>query len=166
MRFLKGKISDRIQLRPPDFTDFIPASRLVAEFNNEIRDTSSCDVDKLLPKIESLHHNAYSAALQKAKDLCTSVQMRKSREIKIKREDAEKYFERRIKEEEERLKDYRSRLSLGEDMTIAIRGSDRRIEDLKDELKKALDSFEEEELVIERNPELFSVAIIIAKGKS
>jgi hypothetical protein len=104
--------------------------------------------------------------LQKAKDLCTSVQVRKSREIKIKREDAKKFFERRIKEEEERLKDYRSRLSLGEDMTIAIRGSERRIEDLKDELKKALNRFEEEELVIERNPELFSVAIIIAKGKS
>jgi SNF2 family DNA or RNA helicase len=85
-----------------------PASRVVAEFNNEIRDASSCDVDKFLPKIENLHPNAYSAALQKAKDFCTSVQMRKSREINIKREDAEKYFERRTKEEEERLKDYRA----------------------------------------------------------
>jgi SNF2 family DNA or RNA helicase len=143
-----------------------PASRLVAEFNNEIRDASSCNVDKFLPKIEDLNHNAYIAALQKAKDFCTSVQMRKSREINIKREDAKKFFDRRIKEEEERLKDYRSRLSLGEDMTIAIRGSERRIEDLKDEFKKALDRFEEEELVIERNPELFSVAIIITKDKS
>jgi hypothetical protein len=143
-----------------------PASRLVAEFNNKIRDVSSCDVDKFLPKIESLHNNAYSAALRKAKDFCTSVQTRKSREINIKREDAKKFFDRRIKEEEDRLNDYRSRLSIGEDMTIAIRGSERRIEDLKGELKKALDHFEEEELVIERNPELFSVAIIIAKGKS
>ncbi|PIV22587.1 MAG: hypothetical protein COS40_05625 [Deltaproteobacteria bacterium CG03_land_8_20_14_0_80_45_14] len=136
------------------------------EFNNEIRDASLCDVNKFLPKIEDLHHNAYSAALQKAKDFCTSVQMRKSREINIKREDAKNFFDRRIKEEEERLKDYRLRQSLGEDMAIAIRGSERRIEDLNDELKKALDRFEEEELVIERNPELFSVAIIMAKGKS
>jgi hypothetical protein len=37
---------------------------------------------------------------------------------------------------------------------------------LNDELRKALDRFEEEEVVIERNPELFSVAIIITKGKS
>ncbi|MEW6162247.1 MAG: hypothetical protein AB1606_02850 [Nitrospirota bacterium] len=36
----------------------------------------------------------------------------------------------------------------------------------KDELKKAFDRFEEKELVIERNPELFSVAIIITKNKS
>jgi len=42
---------------------------------------------------------------------------------------------------------------------------ERRIEDLRDEFKKGLDRFKEEELVIERNPELFSVAIIIAKGK-
>jgi hypothetical protein len=117
-------------------------------------------------KIEDLHHNAYSAALQKAKDLCTSVQTRKSREINIKREDAQKFFDRRTKEEEEMLKDYRLRQSLGEDLAIAIRGSERRIEDLRDELKKTLARFEEEELVIERNPELFSAAIIIAKGKS
>jgi hypothetical protein len=32
--------------------------------------------------------------------------------------------------------------------------------------KKVFDRFEEDELVIERNPELFSVAIIIEKGKS
>jgi hypothetical protein len=92
--------------------------------------------------------------------------MRKSREINIKRGDAKKFFDRRIREEEERLKDYGSRLSLGQDMTIAIRGSERKIEDLKDQLMKALDRFEEEELVIERNPELFSVAIIMTKGKS
>jgi len=49
-------------------------------------------------------------------------------------------------------------------MTIAIRGSEKRIEDLKNELKKVLAGLEEEELVIERNPELFSVAIIIPKG--
>lgn len=143
-----------------------PVSRFVAEFNNEIPDTSSWDVDKFLPKIEDLYHNASNAALQKAKDFCTSVQMTKSREISIKRDNANKFFERRIKEEEDRLNDYRSRLSIGEDMTIAIRGSERRTEDLKAELKKTLDRFEEEELVVERNPELFSVAIIIAKDES
>lgn len=35
----------------------------------------------------------------------------------------------------------------------------------KYELKKSLDWFEEEELVIESNPELVSVALIIAKEK-
>jgi hypothetical protein len=37
---------------------------------------------------------------------------------------------------------------------------------LKYELKKTIDRFEGEELVIERNPELFSVAIIMARNKS
>lgn len=143
-----------------------PAPRLIAEFNNETQNPNPSDLDKFLSKIEELHHNAYSLALRKAKELCNSVQMRRSREIKIKREDAKKYFDRRIKEEEGRLKDYRSRLSLGEDMTIAIRGSERKIEDLKDELKRALDRFEEEELVIERNPDLFSIAVIIPEVRS
>jgi len=62
--------------------------------------------------------------------------------------------------------DYRVRQSLGEDMAIAIRGSERRIEDFKSELKKTLDRFEEEDLVIERNPELFSAAIVVARDKS
>lgn len=44
-----------------------------------------------------------------------------SREMKIKKDDAEKFFDSRIKEEEERLKDYRLRQSLGEDMAIATR---------------------------------------------
>lgn len=103
--------------------------------------------------------------IQKAKGLCSSVQTRKSREIKIKREDAKKFFDTRIKEKEERLKDYQGRLSLGEDMAIAIRSSERRIEDLKAELKKVLDRLEEEEMVIERSPELLSVTIIIAKDR-
>jgi hypothetical protein len=141
-----------------------PAPRLIAECSKEAHD--KLPVDKFILNIEDLYDKAYESSLQKAKDLCTSVQMRKSREIRIKREDAEKFFDSKIKEEEERLKDYRVRQSLGEDMAIAIRGSERRIEDLKGELKKTLERFEEEELVIERNPELFSSAIIITRNKS
>jgi superfamily II DNA or RNA helicase len=142
-----------------------PGSRLIAVLNNDIPDKFHQELDKFVSKVEALYDKAYESALQKAKGLCSSVQIRKSREIKIKREDAKKFFDNKIKEEEERIKDYRLRQSLGEDMAIAIRGLERRIEDLKAELKKALDRFEEEELVIERNPELFSVAIIIAKDK-
>ncbi len=143
-----------------------PSPRLIAEFSKEVQDELPIDLDNWLLKIEDLYNKAYESALQKAKDFCTSVQMKKSREIRIKREDAEKFFDSRIKEEEEKLKDYRLRQSLGEDMAIAIRGSERRIEDLREELKKTLNRFEEEELVIEKNPELLSVAIIIAKNKA
>lgn len=70
-----------------------------------------------------------------------------------------------INVQKEKVNSYKLRQSLGEDMAIAIRSSEKKIEDLKYELKKSLDRFEEEELVIERNPELVSVALIIAKEK-
>lgn len=135
--------------------------KLIAEFSKEVQDRLPEDLDKFLLKEDDLYNKAYELSLKKAKDYCSSVQMKKSREIKIKKEDAEKFLNSRIKEEEERLKDYKFRQSLGEDMAIAIRGSERRIEDLKDTLKKNLNRLEEEELVIEKNPELLSVAIII-----
>jgi len=102
--------------------------------------------------------------LERAKELCSVAQERKDREIRIKREDAIRFFNTKIREEEERLKDYRRRLFLGEDMAIAIRATERRVEDLKAELQRTLNRLEEEELVIERNPELISAAVILRKG--
>jgi|GEM_PF-4926068 len=67
---------------------------------------------------------------------------------------------------QKKVSSYKLRQPLGEDMAIAIRSSEKKKEDLKYELKKSLDRFEEKELVIERNPELVSVALIIAKEKS
>ncbi len=51
-------------------------------------------------------------------------------------------------------------------MSIAIRSSERRLEDLKTSLKKTLDRLEEEDLVVERNPELLSVAICVPRSKT
>ena len=45
-------------------------------------------------------------------------------------------------------------------MTISIRASARRTEGLKSYLQRTLDRLEEEELVIERNPELISLAMV------
>ncbi|MBC8457256.1 MAG: hypothetical protein H8D67_04580, partial [Deltaproteobacteria bacterium] len=99
------------------------------------------------------------------KELCSYVQKRKDREIRIKREDTQRFFNTKIREEDERLQDYKKRLSLGEDMAIAIRGSEKRLEDLKTGLTKALDRLEEEDLVVERDPELISSAICVPRSK-
>jgi len=81
-------------------------------------------------------------------------------------EDAKRYFGTKIKEEEKRLKDFKSRLFLGEDMAIAIKASEKRLNDLKATFEKTLERLEEEELVIKRNPNLFSTAIIIPRNSS
>jgi len=142
-----------------------PSSRIIADLNIERSEEYPQRIEEFIEKNRDLYDKAYESALKKAKDSCSRVQKRKTHEINIKREDAKKFFNKRINEEEEKVKSYKLRQSLGEDMAIAIRSSEKKIEDLKYELKKALDRFEEEELVIERNPELVSVALIIAKEK-
>jgi len=139
-----------------------PSPRIVADFDQEFPDLVP-EAEKVQIDTSASYEKAYEIALEKAKELCSVAQERKDREIRIKRDDAMRFFNTRIKEEEERLKDYRQRLSLGEDMTIAIRASERRMEDLKAELQRILDRLEEEELVIERNPELISAAVILPR---
>lgn len=140
--------------------------RAIANFDKTSLDIASHEIKEIQHNILSLYEKAHEIALQKTKDLCSHVQERKDREIRIKKEDSQRFFDTKIEEEEERLKDYKMRLSLGEDMAIAIRGSEKRLDDLKTELRKALDRLEEEDLVVERNPELLSATICLPRNKS
>ena len=140
-----------------------PSPRMVANFDQEFYDLVP-EAEKVQINASASYEKAYEIALERAKELCSVAQERKDREIRIKREDAIRFFNTKIREEEERLKDYRRRLFLGEDMAIAIRATERRVEDLKAELQRTLNRLEEEELVIERNPELISAAVILRKG--
>jgi len=139
--------------------------RTIADFDKAPSDAHFHEIEEIQPNISVIYEKAYETALHKAKDLCSYVQERKDREIRIKREDTQRFFDTKIKEEDERLQDYKKRLSLGEDMAIAIRGSEKRLEDLKAGLTKALDRLEEEDLVVERNPELISSAICVPRSK-
>jgi superfamily II DNA or RNA helicase len=141
------------------------APRDIADFDKASSDAHFHEIEEIKPNISIIYEKAYETALHKAKKLCSYVQKRKDREIRIKRENTQRFFDTKIKDEDERLQDYKKRLSLGEDMAIAIRGSEKRLEDLKTGLKKALDRLEEEDLVVERNPELISSAICVPRSK-
>ena len=140
--------------------------RSIASFSRDQIEKFPNNFDDIKPRIPYLYEKAYNIALEEAKRLCSLAQKKKDREISIKKEDAKRYFGTKIKEEEKRLKDFKSRLFLGEDMAIAIKASEKRLNDLKATLEKTLERLEEEELVIERNPNLFSTAIIIPRNSS
>jgi len=139
--------------------------RDIADFDKASSDAHFHEIEEIQHNIPVIYEKAYETALHKAKELCSYVQERKDREIRIKRQDTQRFFDTKINEEDERLQDYKKRLSLGEDMAIAIRGSEKRLEDLKTGLTKALDRLEEEDLVVERNPELISSAICVPRSK-
>lgn len=140
--------------------------RSIASFSRDQIEKFPNNFDDIKPRIPYLYEKAYNIALEEAKRLCSLAQRKKDREISIKKEDAKRYFGTKIKEEEKRLKDFKSRLFLGEDMAIAIKASEKRLNDLKATFEKTLERLEEEELVIERNPNLFSTAIIIPRNSS
>lgn len=72
-------------------------------------------------------------------------------------------LERKIEkhDEETRLNEYKTRLFKGEDMDIAIRSTEKRIEDLRREHQELLNRFEGEGLVVDEMPEPFSVAVLL-----
>ena len=122
---------------------------------------SSPLIQNLIAKSDQFFEKVKDFAIEKAKVYCSKVQKRKDREIKIKTEDATRYFEIRLKEEKRRISEYKTDLFKGKDMEIAIRAAERRLHDLNTQYKKVLDNLEEEGVVIEEMPELISCAVIL-----
>lgn len=118
-------------------------------------------IKDLISKKDQLQDTAKDFAIDEVKSYSINVQKEKNRKIEIKKEDAKRYFELRIGEEKGRIAEYKNDLFKGKDMEIAIRGAEKRLEDLKSKYKEVLDQLEQERLVIEEMPELFSIAVIL-----
>mgnify|MGYP001079357596 CR=1 FL=1 len=117
--------------------------------------------ENIVSKKDELYDVVKDFAIEEAKKITSRVQQEKDREIKIKKEDAKRYFEPKIKDEDRRITEYRSELSKGKDMEIAIRAAEKRLKDIKARYKEVLERLDYEELVIEEMPELFSIAVIL-----
>jgi SNF2 family DNA or RNA helicase len=145
----EGKIK---RLNPKQIADFIETPKRIV--NNSI-------IKEFISKREQLQNIAKDCAIDEAKKFSAKVQKEKDRKIEIKKVDAKRYFESRIKEENRRIAEYKSSLSKGKDMEIAIRGAEKRLEYLKSQYKEVLERLQQEGLVIEEMPELFSIAGIL-----
>jgi len=144
---------------------YILSPKDIPEFLESPFDIYQNKIENIKDKIFQLYEKAYKIALEKAKEFCGDVQKKKSREIKIKKVDVQKFFSSRIEEEQKKIEGYQQRLKLGEEMEIAIRSSKKKIDDLELEFNRTLQKLEEEEIVIERDPELLSVALIIPENE-
>ncbi len=137
-------------------------SEQVANFSNSSqRPLNSNLVQDIMEKSDDFFDKAKDFVIRETNTHLQRVQSKKEREINIKRDDAKRYFETRIREEKKRIRKYETDLFKGKDMEIAIRAGKRRLQDLDVDYKAFLDSLEEEGLVIEEMPELVSCAIIL-----
>ena len=140
------------QLNPKEIVNFLNTSE--ESITNPLTQNLIEKSNEFLEKVKDF-------AIRKARVYCSEVQKKKDREMNIKRGDARRYFEIRLKEERRRISEYKTSLFKGKDMEIAIRAAEKRMQDLNIQYKKVLDNLEEEGVVFEEMPELISCAVIL-----
>ena len=153
------------------FTLFYDADRdEVRQVNSRcIWDWESCDEEEIelpeeiISRIDDIERKARGEAIKLLQDYEDEVRRKVEREVRIKREDVIEYFNKKIAEAEERIKQYRSKLPI-KDIEIAIRREEANIRRFKEEQDKQLKRLEEElALIAEQPPELLAIAIVVPK---
>jgi len=102
---------------PPEFVDTIPPS-----------ETSSISgLDRITSRANELHKQAEMAAWDQVESFAKEARAEREREVEIKREHAERYFQEQISEWEERLETYKQRSEEGKDMSAPIGNAERQL---------------------------------------
>ncbi|WP_336331156.1 helicase-related protein [Haloarcula sp. CGMCC 1.2071] len=123
---------------------------------------SFAEVTSITQIADELLEVAEDEAWDRVNQLAEEAQAERSREIEIKRNHAERYFESKIDEQQERLERYEQRASEpDEDMQVLINQTNRALQDLRKEREKELSRLDEEEIVVPDEPELVNVAVVI-----
>jgi len=90
-----------------------------------------------------------------------TVTEKRQRDMQIQIEDLERWYQARSQVHQERLKDYRHRLALGEDMNVAIRGEERKLSHVQDAYDSRKIELESRRTVVSQAPELLNLALVI-----
>lgn len=86
----------------------------------------------------------------------------REREIEIKREHAQRYFEEQIEEWEDRLATYQKQAKQGADMSAPIGNADQKLESLRRERDEELIRLEEEKHVTPQEPALVTATFVVS----
>lgn len=119
-------------------------------------------IDAISGQAESLLSRAESVAWDLIDDLAEQAQEDREREVRIRRNHAESYFDYRINELKERIEKFEERdTEPGEDMSVVLAKHRRQLEDYREERAAELDRFEEEKQVIPDEPVLINMAVVV-----
>jgi hypothetical protein len=123
---------------------------------------SSHEVDQLSSVAEDLYEAAEMEAWSHVESFAEEARTEREREIKIKREHAERYFEEQIEEWEDRLETYQQRAEQGADMSAPIGNAKQKLESLRRERDEELSRLEEEKHVTPQEPDLVTAAFVVS----
>jgi SNF2 family DNA or RNA helicase len=119
-------------------------------------------VDAVSDQAESLLSRAESVAWDLIDDLAEQAREDREREVRIRRNHAENYFDHRISELEERIEKFEERdTKPGEDMSVVLAKHRRQLEDYRKERAAEMERFEEEKQVIPDEPDLINMAVVV-----
>jgi len=116
----------------------------------------------VIQQSDMLLDRAESEAWRLVGDLADDAREEREREVSIKREHAERYFESRIEELEDRIADLQSRNEESpEDLRGPIGREKQRLKNLRKERKQEMERLDEDEQVVPEEPELVNLAAVI-----
>ncbi|MDQ2074769.1 helicase-related protein [Haloarcula sp. H-GB4] len=118
----------------------------------------------LAEEAESLLETTESVARERVEELASDVKQERQKDVDIKEKHARRYFEEKIREQEDRLRKYEMKQTdTDKDMTIAIRGARSKLEELETEWESEQDRLERERMVIPDEPELINTAVVTSQ---
>lgn len=120
------------------------------------------DAEAIAGMAEDLLERAENRAWELVNDLAEDARTGRAREVNIKREHAERYFESRIAELEETIENYRDRERRDDaDMSAPINRVRSELRKTRQEYEEEMQRLEEDEQVVPDEPELINTAVVI-----
>jgi hypothetical protein len=118
-------------------------------------------VTRLRQALDGLYAIAFERAQAMSQEHGETVCEKREHDIQIQIEDLERWYRARSQVHQQRLKDYRHRLTLGEDMNVAIRGEERRLSDVQDIYDSRKTELESQRTIVSQAPELLNLALVL-----
>ncbi|WP_136602645.1 DEAD/DEAH box helicase [Salinigranum halophilum] len=144
-------LDGQITTDTPEFVDTIPPSEA----------TGIAELERLATQAGELHQQAEMEAWTQVESFAEEARTEREREVQIKREHAERYFQEQISQWEGRLETYEQRAKEGRDMTAPIGNAKRQLKNLRRERDEELSRLDEEQHVTPEEPELVTAAFVI-----
>jgi len=138
----------------PELIDTLPPGEI----------TTNQSLDWIASKASDLHQAAEMEAWAQVESFADEAREEREREVEIKRQHAERYFEEQISEWEERLETYQQQDEQGKDMSAPIGNAKRKLESLRRERDEELALLEEEKHVTPEEPELVTASFVLAEA--